>query len=147
MKHIDKVILLAAAGAIGLSAAALPALAVDPAPPPAASSPAPGNAWAGGHTDAARHHGWRTANRRSRMRRLISRLDLNDAQRAQLRHLHAQTMVDIWSARADGNLTVDQLRARVRTAFKAQRDGFRNLLTDQQRAQLDQMTGPSGPRS
>jgi hypothetical protein len=56
-------------------------------------------------------------------------------------------MVDIWSARADGSLTVDQLHARIRTAFKAQRDGFRNLLTDQQRAQLDQMTGRSGSGS
>jgi Spy/CpxP family protein refolding chaperone len=80
------------------------------------------------------------------MRRLISRLDLNDAQRAQLRHLHAQTMVEIWSARADSNLTVDQLHARVRTAFKAQRDGFRSLLTDEQRAKMDQMTRPSGSR-
>jgi hypothetical protein len=147
MKHIDKAILLAAAGAIGLSAAALPALALDPAPPPAASSPASGHAWTDGHPGADRQHGSRAANRRFRMRRLIRRLGLNDTQRAQVRHLHAQTMVDIWSARADGSLTVDQLHARIRTAFKAQRDGFRNLLTDQQRAQLDQMTGRSGSGS
>jgi hypothetical protein len=81
------------------------------------------------------------------MRRLIRRLDLNDAQRSQLRHLHAQTMADMWTARADGSLTVDQLHARIRTAFKAQRDGFRGLLTDAQRAQLDQMTRHSTPRS
>jgi hypothetical protein len=100
---------------------------------------------ADGHSNANRQHGWRTANRKARMRRLISRLDLSDAQRAQLRHLHAQTMVDIWSARADANLTVDQLRARVHTAFKGERDGFRNLLTDQQRARLDEMTGHAEP--
>jgi hypothetical protein len=41
---------------------------------------------------------------------------------------------------------VDQLHARIRTAFKAQHDGFRNLLTDPQRAQLDQMKRPSEPR-
>jgi hypothetical protein len=143
MKHIDKAMLLAAVGALGLSAAALPVLAADPASPPAESSPASGHAWAEGHPGAVRNHGRRTANRRFRMRRLARRLDLNDTQRAQLRHLHAQTMVDIWSARADGNLTVDQLHARVRSAFKTERDGFRSLLTDQQRAQLDRMTRPS----
>ena len=81
------------------------------------------------------------------MRRLISRLNLDAAQRAQLRHLHAQTMVDIWSARADATLTVDQLHAKVRAAFKAQHDGFRALLTDPQRAQLDQMIRPSESHS
>lgn len=69
----------------------------------------------------------------------MNRLGLSDSQRAQVRHLHAQAMVDVWSARADGSLTVDQLHARVRAAFKAQHDGFRNILTDEQRAQLDQM--------
>jgi hypothetical protein len=147
MKYIDKAMLVAAAGALGVSAAVLPALAADPASPPAESSPASGHAWAEGHPGAVRNHGWRTASRRFRMRRLARRLDLNDTQRAQLRHLHAQTMGDIWSARADGNLTVDQLHARVRTAFKAQRDGFRNLLTDQQRSQLDRMTGHSESHS
>jgi Spy/CpxP family protein refolding chaperone len=146
MKNIDKAILLAAAGAVGLCAVALPAPAEDPASPPANSSAAPGQAWAKDQPDAVRHHGWRAASRKSRMRRLIRRLDLNDAQRAQLRHLHAQTMVEIWSARADGSLTVDQLRARVRTAFKAEREGFHNLLTDQQRAKLDKMTRPSDSR-
>jgi hypothetical protein len=81
------------------------------------------------------------------MRRLIGRLGLNDAQRTQLRHLHAQTMADVWSARADGSMTVDQLHARIRTAFKSLHDGFRNLLTDPQRAQLDRMKRPSEPRS
>lgn len=144
MKYVAKAILLAA---VGLSAAALPAPTVDPASPPAGSSPGTAHAWAEGRPGAIRNHPWRSAHRRFRMRRLINRLDLNDAQRAQLRHLHAQTMVDVWSARADGSLTVDQLHARVRKAFKAQRDGFRNLLTDPQRAQLDRMTQPSEPHS
>jgi hypothetical protein len=147
MKLIDKAILLAAAGAVGISAAALPAFAADPATPPAVSPPVSGHAWTGNHPGAFHHRERHAARRRSRMRRLISRLGLNDAQRAQLRHLHAQTMVDVWSARADGSMTVDQLHARIRTAFKSQHDGFRNLLTDSQRAQLDQMTRPSGPRS
>jgi Spy/CpxP family protein refolding chaperone len=146
MKHIDKAIFLAAAGAVGLSAA-LPALAADPTSPPANSSPASGQASTEDHPDSIRNHEWRSAQRKSRMRRLIRRLDLSDAQRAQLRHLHAQTMVEVWSARADGNLTVDQLRARIRTAFRTERDGFRSLLTDQQRAKMDRMTRPSEPHS
>jgi hypothetical protein len=89
----------------------------------------------------------RAANRRHRMARLMNRLNFTDAQRAQVRHLHAQAMVDVWTARADGSLTVDQLHARVRAAFKAQHDGFRSLMTDEQRAQLDQMRGPSVGRS
>jgi hypothetical protein len=48
MKLIEKAILLAAAGAVGISAAALPALAADPATPPVQSSPASGHAWTGG---------------------------------------------------------------------------------------------------
>jgi hypothetical protein len=78
------------------------------------------------------------------MRHIMNRLGLSDAQRAQVRHLHAQAMVDVWTARADGTLTVDQLHARVRAAFKAQRDGFRSLLTDEQRSQLDELKGHSG---
>jgi len=141
MKHIKIAIILAAAGVAGLCAASLPAFAADPAAAPAQTPPASGHDLAGGGHDAPRHHGWRAASRRFRMRRLMNRLGLSDAQRAQVRHLHAQTMVDVWTARADGGLTVDQLHARVRTAFKAQRDGFRGLLTHAQRAQLDQMTG------
>jgi hypothetical protein len=146
MKQIYKAILLAAGGAVGLSAA-LPALAADPAPPPADSSSTSGHAWTGDRPDAIRRHEGRPARRKAMMRRLIRRLDLNDAQRAQLRHLHAQTMVDIWSARADGSLTVDQLHARIHTAFKTQHDGFRNLLNDQQRAKFDQMTRHSESHS
>jgi len=146
MKNINKAIILAAVGAGALSAT-LPTLTADPASPPAHSSPASGQAWTGNHPDAFRRHEGRSDHRRFRMRRLISRLNLDDAQRAQLRHLHAQTMVDIWSARADGTLTVDQLHAKVRAAFKAQHDGFRALLTDPQRAQLDQMIRSSESHS
>ena len=81
------------------------------------------------------------------MRNLVRRLDLNDAQRAQLRHLHAKTMAETWSARADGKLSVDQLHAQIRAAFKTERDGFRSLLTEEQRAKWDRVTRSSKSRS
>jgi hypothetical protein len=144
MKNTYKAIILAATGAVGLSGA-FAAFAADPASSPAVTAPisAPAVACAGEHPNAARHPGMRAANRRHRMARLMNRLGFTDAQRAQVRHLHAQAMVDVWTARADGSLTVDQLHARVRAAFKAQHDGFRSLLTDEQRAQLDQTAKPA----
>jgi Spy/CpxP family protein refolding chaperone len=148
MKNSYKAIILAATGAVGLSGA-FAAFAADSASAPAITAPvsAPAVACAVEHPNAALHPGMRAANRRHRMARLMNRLNLTDAQRAQVRHLHAQAMVDVWTARADGSLTVDQLHARVRAAFKAQHDGFRSLLTDEQRAQLDQIKGSSVGRS
>jgi Spy/CpxP family protein refolding chaperone len=144
MKNTYKAIILAATGAVGLSGA-FAAFAADPSSPPTAAPQvaAPALACAGEHPNAIRHSGWHAARRGHRMARLMNRLNFTDAQRAQVRHLHAQAMVDVWTARADGTLTVDQLHARIRAAFKAQHDGFRSLLTDEQRAQLDQTAKPS----
>jgi hypothetical protein len=81
----------------------------------------------------------RLAMRRNRMRRLARRLHLDKTQRTALRHVHAKAMADIWSARADESLTADQRSTRIKAAVEMGRSEFRNLLTPDQRTQLDQI--------
>jgi hypothetical protein len=73
------------------------------------------------------------------MRRLSRRLHLDPAQRTQLRHIHAKAMAEIWSARADDQLSREQRTTRIKAAVEAGRTEFRGLLNPDQRAQLDRI--------
>jgi len=66
-------------------------------------------------------------------------LHLDGPQRAQARQIHAKAMAAIWAARADGSLTRDQRVAQIKMAVEAGRGEFRNMLSADQRAKLDQI--------
>ncbi len=127
---------------LGLGAGAFAEVTAPATPqPPAAASTAPAAAPDGprGHSNL----GWRArrlmAMHRRWMRRLSRRLHLDPAQRTQLRHIHAKAMAEIWSARADDQLSRDQRKTRIKAAVETGRTEFRSLLNPDQRAQLDRI--------
>jgi hypothetical protein len=132
------------AGSLGLGAAAFAQAngpSTPPPTPPAATAPAEGHAHTGpgAQARAERRSFRRQAMRHRQLRRLAHALKLDKTQRTAVRQLHARAMADIWAARADPSLTKDQRRQRVQSALENGRTGFRNLLTPDQRAKLDQI--------
>jgi Spy/CpxP family protein refolding chaperone len=144
MKNLIRNTLIVAGFASGLGIVAgafaeADSSAAPPPAPPASTAPADGH---GGQTFQPKGD-WRgrprLAIRRNRMRRLARFLQLDKTQRMALRHVHAKAMADIWSARADEGLTPEQRSVRIKAAVEAGRTEFRNLLTPDQRAKLEQI--------
>lgn len=128
---------LGVAGTLAVGAGAYAAASSPSTPPP--SVPAGGHAFAGSHSRGAwARHRLRAMRRRS-VRRLARMLHLDGPQRAQARQIHAKAMAAIWAARADGSLTRDQRVAQIKMAVEAGRGEFRNMLSADQRAKLDQI--------
>jgi hypothetical protein len=113
--------------------------AAPPSAPPAATAPADGHSGPAFQSKGEGRAHPRLALRRNRMRRLAHFLKLDKTQRMAFRHVHAKAMADIWSARADESLTPDQRSVRIKAAVEAGRTEFRNLLTPDQRARLEQI--------
>jgi hypothetical protein len=127
---------------LGLGAGAFAEVNAPAAPQPPADAPA-APAVAPGKPAARSHLGWRArrlmAIHRRWMRRLSRRLNLDPAQRTQLRHIHAKAMAEIWSARADDQLSREQRSAKIRAAVESGRTELRGILNPDQRARLDRI--------
>ncbi len=123
MKNLTKLSLLAA----GLAVVALPTFAADNAP---ADQPAQ-------HAHPRAHA---MLQRRAAMRaHALKRLDLTDAQKQQLKSQRESTKSALKALRADASLTKEQKREKARELVATARTNFRNALTPEQQAKLDQM--------
>lgn len=125
---------------LGLGAGAFAEVNAPAEPqPPAASPGAPAAVPA--NPAAPFHPGWRArrlmAFHRRWMRHLSRWLSLGPTQRTQLRHIHAKAMAEIWSARADDQLSRERRIAQIRAAVESGRAEFRGILNPDQRAKLD----------
>jgi hypothetical protein len=119
-------------GAVAYAQGNAPATPPPPTPPAAAPSAHPAPPF------GARAR-WRMAMQQHRLRRLARWLHLDKGQRAQLRHIHAKAMAEIWSARADDQLTKEQRTTKIRAAVENGRTEFRGILNPDQQAKLQKL--------
>ncbi len=69
---------------------------------------------------------------------LMRDVQLSDAQKAQMKNLQEKLQADLKNLRSQENITVKEQRDRREAIIKSHRDAVQNLLTPEQKAQIDQ---------